>query len=365
LLRQLAFVGVVILCAPRIATQPACATETDQFTLPDAPLKDIGPDISAKTLEILGAEIAKVNEKIAKSRRKDPSAVTDEERIAEDIYDRVGIGIPESTMELYARHGEFRGKSVRFQPSYFNSVYSGVMSPLPFALIFIMSPTIRVHGVDMGTDKIGHLFQQGFEYFHRYQDARGRGADEAAAIDLAVQYGVATEDGLYGVVLAAVYSNGDLAANYAGFKFYCNLFNPVKIGDEWLAPIILRDGVYLRLNPERANSDLLKPYISEHLNEAYNPSEYVWGVDLIRRHVRDRCERWFKDVAEFNEATYRDHLEHAKTWHGEAYGWELPERYAATLLECFKPREARNRGLNPRRPGRAEMRLPASRSMSS
>ena len=54
MLRQLAFVSILILCTHYIATQAACATETDQFTLPDIPLKDIGSEISAKTLEILG-----------------------------------------------------------------------------------------------------------------------------------------------------------------------------------------------------------------------------------------------------------------------------------------------------------------------
>ena len=124
MLRQLAFVGVVILCAPRIAIQ-ACMRDRDRsIHASHAPLKDIGPDISAKTLEILGAEIAKINEKIAKSRRKDPSAVTDEERIAQDIFDRVGIGLPESTDGALRSPWRISREKRAIQPSYFNSVYS-------------------------------------------------------------------------------------------------------------------------------------------------------------------------------------------------------------------------------------------------
>src|SRR6266550_4498514 len=93
-----------------------------------------------------------------------------------------------------------------------------------FTLSHLMTacPTIRLYGIDLGTDKIGHIFQQGFEYLTRYEDALDGGTDEATAIAGAVHYGVRTELGLYGILLTGVYSNGDLAGNYAGFKFFRN-----------------------------------------------------------------------------------------------------------------------------------------------
>jgi hypothetical protein len=335
------------------------ASETDQFTLPDAPLEDLGSELSAKTLEILGAEVARLNEEIARARRKNPqtaSAPLDEQRLAFDILQRTGVGLPESTLERYIRYGDLPGKNLRFMPSPFQSVYAWVLTPVPFALVVFSSPTVRLYGVDLGTDKIGHFYQQGYEYFDRYQRARAKGLPERAAIDVAVDYGVTTENMAYGVMLSGVYSNGDLAANYAGFKFYRNLLSEIVIGDRVLPPIIIPgDGGYWTLNPERANADLLKPYVSEHLSEAYNPSEYVVGVEPIRRHVRERCQRWFAEVPGFNEQSYRAALLRVQTWYGEAYGWELPERYAATLLECFhptpEPRRSRDRcphqGRNP------------------
>ena len=111
-------------------------------------------------------------------------------------------------------------------------------------------PTIRLYGVDQGTDKIGHVFQQGYEYLTRYEDALAGGADEASALAGAVEYGVLTEKGLYGMLLTGVYSNGDLAGNYAGFKFYRNLFHEVKIGDRALPPILRRDGVHWTIDPD-------------------------------------------------------------------------------------------------------------------
>jgi len=319
----------------------AAASETDQFTLPDAALEDLGAQLSAKTLEILNDEVARLNEDIARSRRKSPQALIpalDEERFAQGFFQRTGVGLPESTMERYIRYGDLPGKHLRFMPSPFASVYAWVLTPVPFALVVFSSPTVRLYGVDLGTDKIGHFYQQGYEYYDRYRGARAKGMSERPAIDVAVDYGVTTENMAYGVMLSGVYSNGDLAANYAGFKFYRNLLNQVVIGDRVLPPIIVaREDGYWRVNPERANADLLKPYISEHLNEAYNPSEYVVGVERIRRHVRERCQRWFAEVPGFNEQSYRAALMRVETWYGESYGWELPEKYAATLLECFHP----------------------------
>jgi hypothetical protein len=196
-------------------------------------------------------------------------------------------------------------------------------------------PTIRFYGINLGTDKIGHIFQQGYEYFTRYADARDRGADEASALAGDVKYGVVTELGLYGVTLTGVYSNGDLAGNYAGFRFYRNLFHEVRTGDRTFAPMLRRDGTHWVIDPGRDNPELLKPFISEHLTEAYDPSRYVFSVDRIRSQVRDRCKSWFGQVPGFEEDGYRAQLERVRTWFGEPYGWNLPDETAVTLLECF------------------------------
>jgi hypothetical protein len=93
--------------------------------------------------------------------------------------------------------------------------------------------------------------------------------------------------------------------------------------------------VHWIVDPDRDTLELLKPFISEHLNEAYNPSLYVFNVDLVRKRVRDRCASWFRQIPDFDRTIYRVHLERVKTWFGEAYGWDLPEDKAVSLLECF------------------------------
>lgn len=334
------FAACVLALLFGFATSGARATETDQFTRPPKPLDDLGPDLGALVLAILHAEISQLNTRIDERIQFDPKAANEpikEREFVTHVYEQTGVGLPESTMERELRYGAFPGRNVRFQPAYLDSIYAWVASPFPPAHIMTDCPTIRLYGIDLGTDKIGHIFQQGYEYLTRYEDALAGGADEATALAAAVNYGVLTEKGLYGIMMTGVYSNGDLAGNYAGLKFFRNLFHEVRIGDRTLQPLLRREGAHVVIDPSRDNNDLLRPFVSEHLNEVANPSLYFFSVDRIRSHVRDRCSSWLKQVPDFNEASYRATLERVKTWFGEPYGWDLPDDKAISLLECFAP----------------------------
>jgi hypothetical protein len=338
---RVACVALVVL-GGAMSSGTAHASETDQFTLPPVALDDLGPDLSARTLGILAEEIAAMNERIEAGALPagDDSAEADsgaERWLAERIFQRMGFGLPEALTEIWVRHAPFPGRKVRFLPSPLASVYAGVFSPFPLAFVVWTSPTIRLYGVDVGTDKVGHFFQQGAGYFDRYSEARASGKDEPAAVKAVVEYGVLSEATIFGSGLTGVYSNADLAADYAGFKFYRNLFRPVALASRVLPPMVVRDGRGWKVNPARADADLLRPYVSLHWNEAYNPSRYVYGIDTLRRHVRERCAVWAARIPDFDERSYRARLEQAKTWFGEPYGWDLPPEGAVSLLECFGP----------------------------
>jgi hypothetical protein len=256
-----------------IALVPAAAlaTETDQFTLPPKPLDDLGPDMGAVVLTAIREGLVQLNADLADRRLRDAKAdleMRDERKLATHIFEETGTGVPEAKIERVLRYGNYGDRNVRFEPSYWNTIYVGAFSPYPLAHLTTDCPTIRVYGVYMGTDKPGHIFQTGYEYYNFYEDARALGTDEAAATARAVNYGVLTEKGIYGIALTGVYSNGDLAGNYAGFKFYRNLFHEVRIGDTTLAPIIKREGDKYVIDPARDDPDVVRPYVSEHRNEA-------------------------------------------------------------------------------------------------
>lgn len=321
------------------ALPDARATETDQFTLPPQPLDDLGPDLAGIVLRILRAEIAQLNARNVGRTQVRPDAApdpNDEREVLRHIHDQAGIGFPETTIERTVRYGAHSGRNVQFKPTPDGSIYAGTFAPFLFTRLFDC-PTIRVYGIDLGIDKIGHIFGEGYDYLTQYRDARERGTDEAAAIASAVQYGVAEERGLFGILTTGVYSNGDLAGNYAGFKFYRNVFHEVRIGDLILPPMLRRDSGTWIIDPDRDNSELLKPFMSKHLNEAYNPSYYFFSIDVIRSHVRDRCASWFAHDPDFDEASHSAILQQVKTWFGEPYGWELPADKAVSMLECFGP----------------------------
>ncbi len=72
--------------------------------------------------------------------------------------------------------------------------------------------------IPIGTDKLGHFFAQGYEYFDI-------GFGKANGSQLAEAYGRSSEEGKFGLLTTGVYSNADLVANSAGASFYSDLYS--------------------------------------------------------------------------------------------------------------------------------------------
>ena len=131
--------------------------------------------------------------------------------------------------------------------------------------------TIKLNGVLIGTDKIGHFFSQGRKFYRRYLRSR----DEREAGRRAVM----TERLLFGRLLTGIFSNADLVANYEGYRFYRGLFHDEAVGDR-PALMAWRDGI-----PERVGDFTWADHVNDFWDEALNPNAYS-GV--FRRHL----ERW-------------------------------------------------------------------------
>lgn len=78
-----------------------------------------------------------------------------------------------------------------------------------------IAPSIKVNGVIMGTDKLGHFFADGHVNFEVYLKTRN--------VYAATQAGIKHEEGLFGLPATGVKSYGDLAANYAGLRFWMSI----------------------------------------------------------------------------------------------------------------------------------------------
>jgi hypothetical protein len=298
-----------------VAGHVALATETDQFTTPPVPLYDIGPKLSRKVVEIIESD-----------RTGAPP-----ERV---LYDWVGRNVFASRMVRWVKAIRVPEDRVSYLPNVFESVYRESLSPAP-ASFLLDSPTVNLYGFYLGTDKIDHFFQQGHEYFDVFTRREAQGADAAAATAAAVAHGVKQERTYYGTVATGVYSNGDLAANYAGMKFYLNLRHPVRIGDKVWPPLLekSRDGWRLRpgVDPDR----MMEPFLSNHLDESLNPCRYKFSRGAIRSLIRQRCDRWARFYADRLYLVAPSGRSFATTWFGEEYGhWLPPADEASIATEC-------------------------------
>lgn len=338
-------IWIAILLLSVCGTQETQAEETDQFTLPPSELVDIGPTVSRRLFEVLENAMVQTNleiqELIPKAQNNRKAALqlalrSSDAYIIDLIYKKTGVGLPESTFERWLRWSRF---PKQLQPMRFNgiwpwkTVYWLVFSQCPGSLIFL-SPTINMYGHYFGTDKIGHFFQQGKGYYKIYMRylATGKSAEQAhAAI---IVHGQRQEDGFFGTLLNGVYSNGDLSGNYAGWKFYMNLAHTVQIGDLMLPPIIVLNGNKWEFAQNIDKDNLLKPYINDNLNEAWNPSHYFFMRSFIHRNIKKRCANWIQRIGITHEIVQAKFTE-TNRWRGEDYGHWLPTRDAITLDVCF------------------------------
>ena len=191
-----------------------------------------------------------------------------------------------------------------------------------------------MYGHYFGTDKLGHFFMQGHTYYTIYNYYLNHGKSAKQAHDAIVIYGQFLEHSYLGTLVNGVYSNGDLSGNYAGWKFYTNLTQSVSIGKQNLASIlVLKEGLW-QFNQHLSKDNLLKPYISDNLNEAFNPCHYTFMRSQIRRQIKKRCNDWIHEKG-LSHAMAEAKLKETQLWHGETYGHWLPAKSAITLNTCF------------------------------
>ena len=195
---------------------------------------------------------------------------------------------------------------VAFHPGDLECVFAKVHFPLdPRALFRIWrSSTFMAYDTYLGTDKIGHFVDMGYHYYneyHRLHDDLGYGERRAMHdTPVNINNGLLSEKSILGYASAGAYSNADMAANYVGCLFYRNLTEPVRLKGKIVPPAVVRDGEYWRLNDHvRGEPDFFAWFISDHYDEALNPSHYEKGMQgAMRRAIKDRCESlmdWYAD----------------------------------------------------------------------
>ena len=361
-----------------LALQSAGASETDQYTLPNGrQFADLRGYFARAVHGALVVAVAATNEAIARSLTDGrPTAETERlhapEVIAANVYERVFFAISinevlDGTVGGEAMRNRYPGLVTAHRPEQHIYDHPLLLIDVTKAVrTFFRSSTINVNGTLFGTDKLVHFVHMGHIYYASYRAARQAGKPDAEAMAAAAALSsganvLLSESALLGLWVTGIRSNADLAANYAGLKFYRNLTEPVRIGKTVLPPMLVRDGLYWRLDGRvEPTSDFFTAFITPHWNEALNPNTYAPLVDaVVRSMLQDRCAAvldWYRD--ERGRVRDRQQFEaiarELATFYGEPYGHQDDGASGVSIATTCFPSETGSAGYAAGRPARAE-----------
>jgi hypothetical protein len=352
MIRLLRYTGMLLLSLALLChTFTVEAFETDQYELPPVSLVDIGDEVSDQVEQKLHQAIDNLNAQIVKSelclKLKDNSCNATEakiklaylrsnEAVASAAYDELGSGIPPfSIMETWMQQHNFHDQPSRYKVVLWKSIF--LTLPLDH---LTLSPTVKLYGSEFGIDKIGHIFQQGYTYYQIYNRALAEGATPDEARGKAVEWGQKTEATVYGFLSSGVYSNADLFANYVGMKFYQGLTQDRNPQMKTHPPIlVLKNGLWAFNDQVKIREVLLRPWISDHLNEALNPSIFNKLLGLhwyVRLRVRNgSCAQWFNRYYGLSRAGLEEKTRSLELWYGEDYGFTSSKDFITIANTCF------------------------------
>lgn len=350
--------GVVTL-AIAIQCGRAWSDETDQFILPDpASFEDIGPYIDLLHYRALERVVDEMNAHVERAlrlssdlaRRELLESLHSPERLAGAARRHLGQGWEvswalQTALRSSAARRAYPDRRLLYRTS--DWIYATSHFPLdPRRLAFLFpGPTVRVHGVLLGVDKIGHASDLGHLYFRSYRRhlRLGRDPDEALRRTLKTYTtGIVSERGIIGAVGTGVNSNADLASNYLGMKFYLNMTETVMLKGTAHPPLLVRIGDFWALNQHvRPESGFMAPFYSDHLNEALNPCIYERGMrGRIAKRLREERDRILALYADDDgrPRSRRDFERIAaelSTYYGEDYGHAGIDPVATIANSCF------------------------------
>jgi hypothetical protein len=335
---------ILLLSSISFCTLQACAHETDNFYLPlDAELADLSDFVAAVHTRAIEEAVMEINTEIeraiamenAASRAKLLERCHDPEKVAAAVASRFGDAFTETVRAERALKGDWAKRSYPGKKSTNHSIwmnFAGHFLLDPRALIMLaQADTLKAYGVYFGADKLTHFHQLGWSYYKLYHSLRRDGLSEKESYYKVLQRYSNTaflaEKKMFGIIGTGVYSNADMAANHMGFKFYVNLTEKVVLKGREREPLVVRCGVFWRVNDHvRPQSGWLGAFVSDHWNEALNPSLYDATMRPgIRRVLRSRAGPIVRFYTEKdgrpNDPAYFDNLSHdLATYEGEAYG---------------------------------------------
>ena len=347
------------LAASFLLAGAVAAHESEQYTLPAGrEFADLGPYLSRIVYRAVVDAANSTNAAIrtAIESGQPPAeieALQSVDTLATQTWQQLFAALPiNELLDAALLHADIRdqypGLVTMYRP--IESIYDDPLLVIDLSKLvrtFFRAGTVNVGGTMIGTDKIIHFINVGRIYHAKYLNRRARGMGETAAslssVESTARNPLLSEDGMLGWYTTGIHSNGDLAADYAGLRFYRNLTEEVRIGSHALPPMLVREGPYWRvqLTPD---FDVFTAFVTPHWNEVLNPNKYVkYFRNRVRAVVRPRCE----DVLERYRSDYGQPMTRSEfeaverelsTYYGEPYGFldDGASRVSVATV-CFDP----------------------------
>jgi hypothetical protein len=334
--------------------------ETDQFTTPPNSLADIGEDLSVFLMTEIYAVIGeikiekeKLNDEIKDAEKKysTSKSILDQEELSNlkakynrletpsHITQLIGLKLGETIFwqeqldcvfglpfSIFPYPDNLKNNlAITYTSDRFNTIYTySGFHRLISSSYFVFCSTIRVFDVYFGVDKLGHIFNQGIEYYQMYQQAITENKTREAAFNEILDDGMESENMWFGLLVDGVYSNADLAANMAGFYFYKNLFEELELNGVIYPPLfVLQHNSKIVLNSKYNHNEkeFISKFFNYHLNEAFNPSHIeAMQREIIRSAIKKRCENIITFYHIENKRSLKETMDSLLLWNNMPYG---------------------------------------------
>lgn len=205
-------IGLLVLSAS------ARAAEVDQFTvLPDEPaaLPDSVDLLDLEVNRLIQQALDRANSRVMEFNPKKATRWQQPGCDATRLYEKLILEFGESIegrLEAYAEESNLLSRrKVALQESIYRG-FSWQSSPT-LVLSERMASVITLAGVEIGTDKLGHFFSEGYSYFLVTDQLR-------KSLESGLLFGEWSESVYFGAQTTGVYSFADLTANFQGLRFW-------------------------------------------------------------------------------------------------------------------------------------------------
>ncbi len=251
------------------------AAEVDSFT-GRHPLRDSVPFLNQVVNVWMEEAVIEANEPSLLADLTGEKQVCDEERLFSALQDRLAgylIGQLESFADKSTALDSIRTPFDR-------SIYRDFdFSESPTVILTEqLAVLLRMGGVYLGSDKLGHFFTEGHSYYRRYLEK-----DTSSALE----YGELMESTFYGELTTGIFSYADLVANLNGLRFWNSILakkpDPIDTGHEVKPLIGCVQGKWRRLRPFD-----WKEYVDSAWDEAVNCNVYGSNSLLVKASHRIR-----------------------------------------------------------------------------